>query len=112
MDCYQVWCNLKDSTKDVEFCEHTSRYLGSLRNQGLIASFRIQRRKLGFGPTELGEFNITIETEDMSQLENAFQTVARRTGQTELLHKCVYDAVKDVRFALYRDFPDPVRGRD
>lgn len=109
MDLYQIWCNLKDSTKDVEFCEHVSRYLGHLRDRGLLSGFRITRRKLGFGPQELGEFNITIETTDMAQLERAFQDVARRSGQTELLHKCVYDAVTNVRFALYRDFPDAVR---
>lgn len=109
MDCYQIWCNLKDSRKDIEFCEHTQRYLGALQEQGLIATYRITRRKLGFGPPEIGEFNITIETNDLAQLDQAFKQVAQRTGQTELLHQCVYDAVKDVVFALYRDFPGEER---
>ena len=45
----------------------------------------------------------------LGQLERAFQRVARRDPEIEKLHAAVFSAVKDVRFALYRDFPDPVR---
>lgn len=99
MDYYQIWCNLKDSSKD----------LGFLQQQGEIKGFTISRRKLGFGPTDLGEFNICIQVKDLAQLELSFQHVATRSGEIEILHKAVYGAVIDAKFALYRDFPDPVR---
>jgi hypothetical protein len=110
MDYYQIWCNLKDSSQDVAFCENVVRYLGALREQGRIEGYRISRRKLGFGPEELGEFNITVEVRDMAQLDQAFQRVATREAEIETLHRAVYSAVKEVKFALYRDFPDPFRG--
>jgi Family of unknown function (DUF6614) len=112
MDYYQLWCNLIDPSQDVAFCENVARYLGKLRELGRIEGFRITRRKLGFGPAAMGEFHITIEVRDMAQLEAAFQRVATRDGGIEPLHRAVYSAVKDLEFALYRDFPDPVRVAD
>jgi hypothetical protein len=111
MDYYQIWCNLRDSSRDLEFCANVDRYLAHLRDQGLVEAFRISRRKLGFGPPGLGEFNITVETRDLAQLERAFQQVATRAGDTESFHRAVYSQVTDLTFALYRDFPDPVRAR-
>lgn len=106
MDCYHIWANLKDTTKDLEFAQNLQQYLGGLQQQQLIAGYRLTRKKLGFGPQELGEFHIVIETENLAQLEQAFQLVKTRSGPTEEAHHAVYSAVKDVRFALYRDFPD------
>ncbi len=111
MDHYEIWCNLKDSTKDLEFCDNIHTYLGRLRDQGKIAGFTIRRRKLGFGPSQLGEFNITIQVENLAQLEQAFQVAATRGPDIEPFHKAVYTMVKDLTFALMRDFPDPVRQR-
>ncbi|MEE9169473.1 MAG: DUF6614 family protein [bacterium] len=108
MDYYQIWCNLKESSKDLDFCENVHQYLGQLQEDGRINGFQITRRKLGFGPSELGEFNISILVNDLSQLEKTFQHVAARKGEIERLHHAVYSAVKDTTFALYRDFPDEV----
>ncbi len=106
MDYYEIWCDLKSGSKDLEFCENVRAYMTHLQERGLIAGFRLARRKLGFGPPGLGEFNITIETTDLVQLERAFQDVKQRSGTTERLHAKVYSAVTNLTFALYRDFPD------
>ncbi len=90
-------------------CRKRPKIFGFLKQQGRIDGFCISRRKLGFGPTDLGEFNICIRTDDLAQLETAFQHVATRRGEVETLHNAVYITVNDVKFALYRDFPDPVR---
>ena len=109
MNYYQIWCNLKDSSKDIEFCESAKAYLDHLQEKKLIEGHLVIRRKLGFGPSELGNFNITIKFINLSQMDRAFEYVSTRTGEVERLHKKVYSAVKDVKFGLYRDFPDPVR---
>lgn len=109
MNCYEIWCNLIDSSQDVAFCANVANYMGYLRERGWIEGWRITRRKLGFGPPALGEFHITIEVRDLAQLEQAFQQAATRAGEIEALHRAVYSAVKDLQFALYRDFPDPAR---
>jgi len=109
VDHYDIWFDLADSGRDLEFAADVAAYLGHLRERGLIEGWRLKRRKLGLGPPELGEFQITIETRDMAQLDEAFQNVARRGGEIEKLHRAVYSAVRRVRFGLSRDFPDPVR---
>jgi hypothetical protein len=111
MDTYHIWCNLQPGVGDLQFAADVGAYLGHLRDAGVIAGHRLTRRKLGLGPSHLGEFHIAIEVIDLGQLERAFQRAAARQGETERLHARVYGAVRDVTFALYRDFPDPVRGR-
>jgi hypothetical protein len=111
MDHLLVWCNLKDSHKDLEFCQAIDGYLGYLKQQGKIASYQVMRRKFGFGPEELGEFQIIISASDLAQLDSAFKLVATRAGEVEQLHAKVYSAVKDLRQGLFRDFPDPERVR-
>jgi hypothetical protein len=82
-----------------------------LEKEGLIAGHRITRRKLGLGPPQLREFHILLEVADLAQLDRAFNQVASRSEPVESFHHAVNSLVTDVFFALYRDFPDPVRQR-
>ena len=111
MDLYHIWCNLRPGVSDVEFCDNVDRYLGELRREGRIAGHRLTRRKLGLGPSALGEFHVAIEVEDLAQLDRAFQVVSTRSGPIETLHHAVNHLATDLTFALYRDFPDPQRVR-
>ncbi len=111
MNLYHVWCNLKDGVRDTEFSDRAAAYLGHLKEQGLIAGYRITRRQLGLGPTELPEFHPILEFEDLAQVDRVFGQVAARADPTESFHHGVNSLVRDTIFALYRDFPDPVRQR-
>lgn len=111
MDIYHIWFNLKDSHKDVEFCEALDRYMTFLREKKMIEGYRLTRRKLGFGPPAMGEFHVAIEVLDLAQLDRAFQMAATRAAPIEGPHADVYSRVRDLTFALYRDFPDPVRNK-
>lgn len=109
MDIYHAWCDLKPGVGDLAFHEQVAAYLGHLEAQGLIAGWRLTRRKLGLGPPGLGEFHIMIEVRDLAQLEAAFRRVASRDEPIEGFHFGVNSLVGNAVFALYRDFPDPVR---
>ena len=74
-------------------------------------AYRITRRKLGLGSLDLPEFHIQLEFRDLAQLDQAFSNVAARRDPIEELHHAVNSQVREVRFALYRDFPDSVRER-
>jgi uncharacterized protein DUF6614 len=69
----------------------------------------VTRCKLGLGVRGLGEFHVMIETQDLTQLERAFQTVSSRTDPVESLHQAVNSRVQNFQAALYRDFPDSHR---
>lgn len=112
MNYYDIWCNLRDTRSDVAFAKNLSAFLDHLQSQGLLEGWTLTRRKLGFGPAELGEFHIRIACKDLAQLDEAFGTMSRRTGETETLHAKVFSMVTDFRSGLYRDFPDPLRGSE
>ena len=109
MDLYHIWCDLAQGVGDLEFCRNLEAYLGRLRSEKKLETYRITRKKLGLAPAHLGEFHIVIETRDLEQLEQAFQWVAAREGEVEGLHAAVNQAVRNATFALYRDFPDSIR---
>ena len=109
MNIYHVWCDLKPGVGDLAFADKVGAYLGHLKEQGLVAGFRLTRRKLGLGPGHLGEFHLMIEVRDLAQLDAAFERVAGRREPVEGFHFGVNSLVTNATFALYRDFPDPVR---
>lgn len=109
MNYYTMWVNLRDSRRDLEFAANVKAYLDYLQSQGRIEGWTLLRRKFGFGPDGLGEFQIIVRATDLAQLDLAFSHVATRTGEVERLHAPVYRMVTDFRSALYRDFPDPER---
>ena len=114
MDIYHIWCNLKPGVNDLEFVDGVHAYLGALRENGQIQAYRVTRAKLGFKPPALREFHITIDFDDLTQMQAAFDNVAARADPIESLHQVVNSKVQDIYFALYRDFPDAnrVRGQE
>ncbi len=107
MNIYHIWCDLKPGVRDLAFTEKVAAYLGHLKDQGLIESFRLTRRKLGLGGP--GEFHVMVEVRDLAQLDAAFDRVAGRAEPVEGFHFGVNALVTNASFALYRDFPDPGR---
>ena len=107
MDVYEIQVDLRPGVRDVELVAALETYLGALADDGRIESWRLLRRKLGFGAG--GEFKILIETRDLAQLDEAFRAVSSRTEPVESAHHGVNSLVVGFQAALYRDFPDPHR---
>jgi len=93
----------------MEFVAAVNDFLGRLQHDGRLESFRITRRKLGLGLEELLDFHIMVEFRDLQQFDQTFGRVAARDEPIESLHHAVNSRVAQVKFALYRDFPDEVR---
>ena len=94
MDLYEIWCDLAPGERDVEVVDALHAYLGALAARGDIAGYRISQRKLGLGVAGLGELHVTIEVEDLAQLDRAFTTVAERADPVESLHHAVNSRVR------------------
>jgi len=109
MDIYHGWCDLKEGVGDMEFAEAFTTYMEKLKADGFIEGYRLTRRKLGLGGEGLGEFHFMIEVEGLAQLDEAFGLVASRAAPVEGIHFAANSLIRNVRFALYRDFPDPGR---
>lgn len=111
MDIYQIWCDLKPGTGDIEFVDAVTAYCEHLKSAGDLAGYRILRRKLGLSPPEFSEFLINLEFENLGQLDGAFNRVSARSDPVESFHAQVNSKVVNLKFALYRDFPDSHRQR-
>src|ERR1700761_8435138 len=111
MDVYHIWFNLKDGVGDIEFAVAVHAYLGHLKETGAAVGYRLTLRKLGLGHPNLPEWHVTIDFQNLSQLDQAFGQVSTRTDPVESFHHAVNSKVSDVFFALYRDFPDAGRIR-
>jgi hypothetical protein len=57
MDIYHGWFDLKPEVGDIALAEAIAKYLGHLQEQGLLAGWRLMRRKLGLGISGHGEFH-------------------------------------------------------
>jgi hypothetical protein len=111
MDHYVTWCDLRPGVKDLDFADAIKALLDRLQADGQVASWSLQRRKLGFGPRELGDFAVDIRTESLAQLEQAWDAMTPRSGELERLHAAVWSKVVNLKTALYREFPDANRVR-
>src|ERR1700743_1036263 len=79
MDYYHGWFDLKPGIRDSDFARGLALYMAYLQERGLIEGWKLARRKLGFGPSEIGEFHLVIETKNLAQLDEAFNHVATRS---------------------------------
>ena len=109
MDIYHIWCDLKHGQRDTEFVDHLNAYFDYLKREAALVNYRVMRKKLGLAPAELLEFHIMLEFENLTALDATFNHVANRKDPVESFHHAVNGRVSNVKFALYRDFPDPVR---
>lgn len=109
MDIYHIWCDLQSGISDTAFCQALEDYLAPLKSKNELHTYRITRRKLGLGIEGLGEFHIQLEFNNLAQLDAAFTHVSSRKDPIESFHHQVNSKVKNLKFSLYRDFPDEHR---
>lgn len=107
MDHYHAFFDLKPGTHDLELARHVARYMGQLKEQGLIHGWQLSRRKLGLGQCELGEFHCVMQTADLDQLEKAVAPSGAEAGQNRQVESGRRAA--NLTAALYRGFPGPQR---
>ena len=81
MEAYHIYCNLKDGVGDLDFADSVHAFLSKLKDDQRIVGYRLTRRKLGLGPSQLPEFHIVIDFEDMAQMDTAFRNVAARSDR-------------------------------
>ncbi|WP_298857006.1 DUF6614 family protein [uncultured Sulfitobacter sp.] len=109
MNLYHCSIDLRDTSKALAFAGAIDAWMGHLKTRGVIQSWRLCRRKLGFGGPRARDFLLEIEVENMTQLDEAFRFTASSEEGVERLYTTVHQMVGEVDVALYRPFPDPER---
>ncbi len=106
MDIYHVWCDLKPGVSDRQFADRLGAFLNALKADGKLHAWRLTRCKLGLSPDSMPEFHVMIETNGLAQLDEAFHTLAPKEGEDHVRHFAANGLVQNLKFALYRDWPD------
>ncbi|WP_458790881.1 DUF6614 family protein [Yoonia sp. MH D7] len=109
MNLYHCGIDLRDDAKAVAFSVAIEAWMGLLQSHGVIVSWRLCRRKLGFGAPKARDFLLEIELENLSQLDRAFRFTGSKDEDVERLYGNVHCMVGDFDVALYRRFPDAER---
>lgn len=109
MNLYHCSIDLKNDAKAVAFAMAVKGWMDHLQSNGSIQSWRLCRRKLGFGAPRARDFLLEIEVEDLAQLDHAFRFTGSGGAGVERLYTTVHQMIGDVDIALYRPFPDPER---
>ena len=109
MNLYHCSIDLKENATAVAFAVAVEAWMDHLNANGVIRSWRMCRRKLGFGAPRARDFLLEIEVDGLAQLDDAFRFTAAIDDDAERLYTTVHQMVGDVDIALYRPFPDPER---
>lgn len=108
MNIYHVWCDLKPGVSDKTFAQRLAEFLNALKVEGRLENWRLTRCKLGLSPDAMPEWHVMIETRDLAQLDTAFNALAPKEGEDHERHFAANAMVTNLKFALYRDWPDGV----
>ncbi|WP_118138639.1 DUF6614 family protein [Oceanicella sp. SM1341] len=109
MNLYHCFIDLKDDAKALSFALALDNWMGHLKAQGTILSWRLLRRKLNLAADGCRDFLLEIEVEDLSQLDRAYRLAASQSDDVARLYGQVNQMISRAEFGLYRPFPDPER---
>jgi len=107
MNLYHCMISLKSDAKALAFASAADHWLSGLVDRGLIADWRLYRRKFGLASSRHSDVLLLIEVKDMAQLENAFRTLSEGAeGTDQKRYDLLHDMISDVDIGLYRPYPD------
>ncbi len=109
MNLYHCSIDLRDTAKAMAFAVAVEGWMTLLQERNVILSWRLCRRKLGFGAPRARDFLLEIELADLAQLDQAFRFTGSKDEAVERLYTTVHQMVGEFDIALYRPFPDPER---
>ena len=108
MDLYTIWADKEGDISDTDWVNGMRRFFDHLITEGKMHSYRITRCKMGFRSiTDMPEWMIIMEFQNMAQMDDAFRRVAPLEGELEEKHKSFNQFVAgNIQHALFRDWPD------
>ena len=109
MNIYHCMFDLVEDSKALAFASALDSWMTLLRDRGTIRDWRLLRLKLNLASDCCRDFLLEIEVEDLAQLDKAFRLVGSKDDEVADAYARVHTMVSEVRYGLYRPFPDPER---
>lgn len=110
MNLYHCMIELKRDAQALAFASATEHWLSGLAARGLIGEWKLFRRKFGLASAQHSDMILTIEVEDMAQLESAFRSLADAGSPADQkYYDLMHDMIGQLAVGLYRPYPDPTQ---
>lgn len=107
MNLYCCQFDLKQDAKALAFAAALEAWMSHLQAEGVIASWRLMRRKLNLAADCYRDFLLEIDLQDLAQLDAAFHATAHSDDDpVGAMRARVHDMIDQADFALYRPYPD------
>ena len=106
MNLYHCLIELKSEARALAFAAAVENWMGYLRAQGLVADWRLLRRKFGLASGAHTDFLLEIELPDMAALDLAFSALAQADDQAARRYDQMHQMIAQVSVGLYRPYPD------
>ena len=109
MNLVHCMIDLRQGAKALAFAAACDAWMAHLAATGTIRHWRLMRRKFGLASASHADFVLEIEVEGLSQLDEAFEALARRDDDVERLYDQMHQMIGRSEVGLYRPYPDPTR---
>lgn len=109
MTVYHCMIDLKSDARALLFAVALDAWMTHLRDQGMIADWRLLRRKLNLVGAGGYDFLLEITLTDMAQLDRAFAYLGTAGDQAVRLYEQMHQHIARSEMGLYRPYPDAAR---
>ena len=109
MDLYHCMIELKSDAKALAFAASVEQWMSELKDEGLIGSWRLLRRKMGLASGPHTGFILEVEYEKLAALVTAFRSDAQFTEGEMRHYELMHAMIASYSDGLYRPFPDAER---
>ena len=109
MNLYHCMIELRPEARALAFSQACAHWMGHLQAQGLIAGWRLMRRKFGLASGAHTDFLLEIEISDLSTLDAAFSALATADDEATRRYDLMHGMIARAEVGLYRPYPDPTQ---
>ncbi len=109
MNLYHCMIELRPEAQALSFAQACAQWLDGLQARGMIAGWRLLRRKLGLAAGAHPDFLLEIEFPDLAALDGAFAALADADDALMRRYDLMHGMIAHVEAGLYRPWPDAHR---
>ena len=109
MNTYHCMIELRPEARALSFAHAVRLWLDHLAGLGLVADWRLMRRKFGLASARHTDFVLEIEIRGLAALDDAFTALADADAHAVELYEKMHAMIASAEIGLYRPYPDPAQ---
>ncbi len=109
MTIYHCMIDLKPGANAIAFAHAVQTWFEMLKSAGKIENWALQRRKLHLAGPGFADFLLTIDLQDLAQLDLAFEHLGAHQDASLRAYEQMHGMIDRFEVGLYRRYPDSMR---